>query len=639
MSAIEFKFFGCEIIPEETGGVFETVTNADRGEMRMTNFSFSYSDCVINYLPFKELKEKLLQNLKADAHTPYVSVNKGINKDKKNLRYGGGTKVYKMKASRFDENKPKLDGLSNVYTDNRGPKLADEEIEFRGELEGLDGHDTAPQKANNIPERYGEKMSYTLSSNLGNVNANDKVMSGSKSSVKTEPHLNGIDSSSADNMVNSIGNVDDNDQYENLPNGDYEDKTKSQSQLIGIRAGVIGDTVVGLGNVNSNDRLENTPVDNNPTLDPVKHTYYDRNMFGGYNHLGNVNNDDYEEFRHRRMNEDRPVVMKDKRINGAATYEAINSANENLRESRREFELLFNQLATSVSASIGRERENVYRSYLDEIEHVVFPGNNTDVVENINYNASPNSENTTPNINSAQLSGINAVSANGYVKRLGNVNDNDSLETTPDVEEQTVTVNGTSTSVSNGIVQRLGDVLDDGYQGSTIQQIGDVIPDDNLGPAYGNLGNVYPEPGATITQRYIGDVLPDDPNNLVVETIDNVYPETAAPDTQGYIEDVLPDDPNMPNVNNIGNVYPVTRKPKTQGYIDDVIPDEKLGKTINKLDNVYPKPDPLAEPDGNVEKLGNINPKQKTSEILNKLDKLSEKKSKRKIIEDLGMVK
>ena len=640
MSAIEFKFYGCEIVPEETGGIFESVTNADRGEMRMTKFSFTYSDCVINYLPFEDLKRNLLKKLKSGGHTPSVSVNKGTNKDRKDLKYGGGIKVYKMKASRFDESKPKLNGLSNVYTDNPGKALAEDEIRFRGELEGLDGHSTVPQKAGIVPGGYAGKINYTLSSNLGNVNANDKVSSGSVSEGSAEPHLKGIDATvGANNMVAGIGNVNDNDKNENLPKGDYEDKTKSQSQLVGIRARMIGDTVVGLGNVNLNDRWENTPADNSSTLDPVKHSYYDRNMFGGYNHLGNVNNDDYDEFRNRRLNEDRPVVMKDKRINGAAAYEAINSSNENLRESRREFELLFNHLATSVSASIGRERENVYRSYLDEIEHVVFPGNNTDVVEDINYNASPNSENTTPNIDSAQLSGINAVSANGYVKRLGNVNANDSLESTPDVEEQTVTVNGTNTSVSNGIVESLGDVLDDGYQGSTIQMIGDVMPDDNLGPTYENLGNVYPEQGATITQRYIGDVLPDDLNNLVVETIENIYPETDEPDTQGYIEDVLPDDQLMPNVKNIGNVYPVIKEPKTQGYIEDVMPDEKLGKPIEKLDNVYPKKDPLAEPNGNVEKLGNINPKQKASEILNKLDKLSEKKSKRKVIEDLGIVK
>jgi predicted nucleic acid-binding Zn-ribbon protein len=403
MSAIEFKFFGCEIIPEETGSIFENVSNAERGDMRMTNFSFSYSDAVINYLPFEDLKRSLLKKI---DHTPSVN-------------------------------------------------------------------------------------------------------------------------------------------------------------------------------------------------------------------------------------------------------------------------LLFNQLATSVSASIGRERENVYNSYLEEIENIVFPGNDTDVVHTINYNTTPNNPNTTVELGSPQLNDINADIENGYVKTLGNVNDNDNLEPTPNVEENVVVVNGTSTSILNGVVTNLGDVLDDGYQGNTIQQIGDMLPDDTSVPKVEQLGNIYPEPVVSVSQGYIEDVLPDDPNNPIIENIDNIYPtldatttqgyiEDVLPDdpnnpvveniynvyptldattTQGYIEDVLPDDPNMSNVNMIGNVYPVMRNPKTQGYIDDIIPDETIGKPIDKLNNVYPKPNPTKEHTGNVDKLGNINVKENASKILEKLDKLSEKKMKNKVIEDLGMVK
>lgn len=640
MSAIEFKFFGCEIIPEETGSIFENVSNAERGEMRMTNFSFSYSDCVINYLPFEDLKRNLLKNLSNGGHKPSVTVNKGTKKDLKDLRYSEGTKAYKMTASKFDDSNPKLNGLSNVYKDSPVPKLTEDGVKFVGELEGLDGHKTVPQKEATIPNNYGGKMSYMLNSPLGNVNLNDVAADNS--------HLNDVDAAqlrglgtviSPDNMVMGIGNVDRNDGYENTPNGDYEDRTRTQSQLIGIRAGSVGGTVVSLGNVDRNDKYEDTPEDGGPSLDPVKHSYYDRNMFGGYNHLGNVNNDDYDEFRNRRMNEDRPVVLKDKNINGAATYAAINSANENLKASRKEFDLLFNRLATSVSASINRQRENVYKSYFDEIEHVVFPGRDTDTINGINYNSTQNNENTVPDVNSPQLSGIDAVSANGYVKRIGNVNSNDNIESTPDVDEQTVNVSGTHTSISHGVVTGLGDVLDDGHQGARVEIIGDILPDDNQGPQTEDLGNVYPESGATITQRYIDDVLPDNPSMPTVETIDNVYPRLDVPDTQGYIEDVLPDDPQLPNVENIGNVYPIMKEPKKQGYIEDVIPDEKLGKPIKEIDNVYPKPKLQDEQVKNVEKLGGINPEEKTAEILQKLDKLSEKKSKKDIIEDLGKVK
>ena len=49
LSAIEFKFFDCEIIPEETGGIFDNVTNLPNNDMRSTKFTFKYGNCVINF--------------------------------------------------------------------------------------------------------------------------------------------------------------------------------------------------------------------------------------------------------------------------------------------------------------------------------------------------------------------------------------------------------------------------------------------------------------------------------------------------------------------------------------------------------------------------------------------------------------
>ena len=56
LSAVEFKFFDCEIIPEETGGLFDNVTNLPNNDMRSTKFTFKYGNCVINFLPFEDLK-------------------------------------------------------------------------------------------------------------------------------------------------------------------------------------------------------------------------------------------------------------------------------------------------------------------------------------------------------------------------------------------------------------------------------------------------------------------------------------------------------------------------------------------------------------------------------------------------------
>ena len=55
LSAVEFKFFDCEIIPEETGNIFDSLNNAELGEQRMTTFTFKYGNCVINFLPFGDL--------------------------------------------------------------------------------------------------------------------------------------------------------------------------------------------------------------------------------------------------------------------------------------------------------------------------------------------------------------------------------------------------------------------------------------------------------------------------------------------------------------------------------------------------------------------------------------------------------
>ncbi len=57
LSAIEFKFFDCEIIPEETGGLFDNVTNLPNNDRRSTKFTFKYGNCVINFLPFEDLKK------------------------------------------------------------------------------------------------------------------------------------------------------------------------------------------------------------------------------------------------------------------------------------------------------------------------------------------------------------------------------------------------------------------------------------------------------------------------------------------------------------------------------------------------------------------------------------------------------
>lgn len=60
VSAIEFKFYDCEIVPEETGGIFDNVTNVPNNEMRGTTFTFTYGNCIINFLPFEDVRKYIL---------------------------------------------------------------------------------------------------------------------------------------------------------------------------------------------------------------------------------------------------------------------------------------------------------------------------------------------------------------------------------------------------------------------------------------------------------------------------------------------------------------------------------------------------------------------------------------------------
>ena len=55
-SAIEFRFFDCEIVPEETGNIFNDISNEAPSEMKKTNFTFTYGNCVVNFVPQSEVE-------------------------------------------------------------------------------------------------------------------------------------------------------------------------------------------------------------------------------------------------------------------------------------------------------------------------------------------------------------------------------------------------------------------------------------------------------------------------------------------------------------------------------------------------------------------------------------------------------
>jgi hypothetical protein len=55
-SVIEFRFFDCEIVPEETGNIFNDISNEAPSDMKKTNFTFTYGNCVVNFVPQSEVE-------------------------------------------------------------------------------------------------------------------------------------------------------------------------------------------------------------------------------------------------------------------------------------------------------------------------------------------------------------------------------------------------------------------------------------------------------------------------------------------------------------------------------------------------------------------------------------------------------
>ena len=56
-SVIEFRFYDCEIVPEETGNIFNDISNESPSEMKKTNFTFTYGNCVVNFVPPSKVAE------------------------------------------------------------------------------------------------------------------------------------------------------------------------------------------------------------------------------------------------------------------------------------------------------------------------------------------------------------------------------------------------------------------------------------------------------------------------------------------------------------------------------------------------------------------------------------------------------
>lgn len=54
-SVIEFRFYDCEIVPDETGNIFNDISNEAPSDMKKTTFTFTYGNCVVNFVPPSEV--------------------------------------------------------------------------------------------------------------------------------------------------------------------------------------------------------------------------------------------------------------------------------------------------------------------------------------------------------------------------------------------------------------------------------------------------------------------------------------------------------------------------------------------------------------------------------------------------------
>ena len=572
LSAIEFKFFGCEIVPEETGSIFDNVSNAERGDMRMTNFTFTYSDCVINYLPFEDMKNNLLKDLRDKGpHRPYVSVSKGVNKSKKELQFPSGVVPYEMNNKSFDAKKPRLKGLSNVY-DGKDKEYDDYIVDFTGELDGLEGHNTRPGGQPTIPEGFA-KQGYHLNSPLGNVNFNDLAVDRSRTEIDTE-NLKGINAQYNNGFVSGIGAVD-------LQDGEKE-----------IISGI-----------------------------------------------GNVNDDDYEEFENLINRRNQNVANKDAYTQTQADLQSFYSSSENYLQTRAEFDRIFRHFASSVSASTGIPMDNVYRAYFDEIEHIIFPGLNTPTVNRLG-NIYPNLQELPEvedlgdvlpdDVTEPKVTGIGNVYPD--LKDLPNVKDlGDVL---PD-------------DITDPKVENIGNVYPILEDLPNVKNLGDILPDDIFDPKVKEIGNVYPNLQDLPNVKDLGDVLPDDitdpkikeignvyPNLGVSEElkeIGNIYPENDIRENLKYIGDVIEDEKNLPNVKYLENIYPNMSENPRVNYIDDIIPDNETNNKIEQLGNIYPN----LNNNDKIKYLGDVIPNETNPELVKELENIYPDQNQGEIIREL----
>ena len=280
VSVVEFKFYDCEFIPEETGNIFETISNAELGEQKMTQFTFSYGNCVVNFLPFHEFfkknilssgeesvqiiddldninddddKEKTnLNNFEISVNGKKLTLNELSNKDKDHIsKYvNNSNNIKDYVKDKFEENKTKHSHIKNA----RG------EVDTDAERKRLN--------RNNIQTDLQNRENIS-----GNINDNDDTEKNYREAVYKKNQTNNnleksrlaYDTNEYYNSNGRIGNIHDNDiiEYEQQNSVLNKNFNPNNPNIEDYR--LMGDTNLyfenhtgdgQIGNVRFNDNLE-----------------------------------------------------------------------------------------------------------------------------------------------------------------------------------------------------------------------------------------------------------------------------------------------------------------------------------------------------------------------------------------------
>ena len=118
LSVVEFKFFDCEIVPEETGSLFDNVTNLPNNDMRGTTFTFTYGNCIINFVPFEDVRRYILGQKENKVIRPQKPDNykeSGAFRDESES----------INETVITKKTPRYDSQGNVVTDEKGNTVYD----------------------------------------------------------------------------------------------------------------------------------------------------------------------------------------------------------------------------------------------------------------------------------------------------------------------------------------------------------------------------------------------------------------------------------------------------------------------------------------------------------------------------------